>query len=325
MLKGSKRLFSFALALMLLAGLSVAMPQVANAIDVGVGSGLVTDTSGTSLTGNQVYYGEYGGSPILWRVVAKDASTVTLFCHGAVVNDRVYCSCSAAHHDWTGSDVCAWLNGTVGPHSPANYTSTGFLPTSFSAAERAAIKPQYSTDQEQGLSGNPYIPNQTIVLPSVAEVEDSGTWGMSQSNRVFASNWWWLRSPGFYLSRNAALVYGDGSVDAPGLNVINDNAVRPAFKLNLSSALFTSAAAGGKSGAVGAILSAAQPTTGAVKLTIADPALTLGNLTPTAVNGRTITFDYAAGTTLGKTLSAVVMNGATLRYYSQLEASTAAS
>ena len=66
-------------------------------------------------------------------------------------------------------------------------------------------------------------------------------------------DYWWLRSPGQY-DTDAAGVQYIGYLDRYGISVDNrDVAVRPAFNLNLSSVLFTSAAEGGKSsGAAGA-------------------------------------------------------------------------
>lgn len=67
-----------------------------------------------------------------------------------------------------------------------------------------------------------------------------------------ASDYWWLRSPGLS-DGTVATVGDDGGVDYVGINVDDYLGVRPAFDLNLKSALFTSAAAGGKSsGTVGA-------------------------------------------------------------------------
>ena len=60
----------------------------------------------------------------------------------------------------------------------------------------------------------------------------------------WASSYWWLRSPGS--SDLAAAVRGVGDVHHGGYNVVIEYGVRPAFKLNLNSVLFTSAAEHGK-------------------------------------------------------------------------------
>jgi len=136
---------------------------------------------------------------------------------------------------------------------------------------------------------------------------------------------WWLRSPG-NTSSNAASVSDGGSVYADGIYVYYTLAVRPAFNLNLSSVIFTSAAsvASGKNSVnVGSTLSAATALTGAVKFTVLDSSLNLASVTPTGVDGREITFDYT-GATADKTLSAVVKDSAgVVKYYGKLAHLTA--
>jgi uncharacterized repeat protein (TIGR02543 family) len=127
--------------------------------------------------------------------------------------------------------------------------------------------------------------------------------------------------PGRQVSINSS-----GSTNTTGLVTTSVNAIRPAFKLDLSSVIFTSAAAGGKSSvSVSDDLTAATPLTGAVKLTLKDPSLTLASVTPTAISGRRISFDYT-GAAASETLSAAVLNSAgALRYYGKLEAATSAN
>jgi len=130
---------------------------------------------------------------------------------------------------------------------------------------------------------------------------------------------WWLRSPG-YGNNFAAYVYDSGLVSGNGVNVSYDYWLRPAFILDLSSVIFTSAAAGGKSDATaGSGLVEAESPTGAVKLTVEDNTnLSLTGVTPQSVSGRTITFGYA-GATAGKTLSAIVKDSSgEVKYYGQL-------
>ena len=62
---------------------------------------------------------------------------------------------------------------------------------------------------------------------------------------LWASSYWWLRSPGRVYDV-AAYVTGYGSVDYTGWKVYKEYGVRPAFNLNLDSVLFASAAVGGK-------------------------------------------------------------------------------
>jgi len=89
---------------------------------------------------------------------------------------------------------------------------------------------------------------------------------------MFSTDWWWLRSPG-YLKFYAVTVTSDGRVH-DDIDLVNyDLAVRPAFDMNLSSVVFTSAAAGGKSTLSNPNLSQATPPTGAVKFTVKDSSI----------------------------------------------------
>ena len=320
--KKAKRIIAVLIAVLML---MVFMPTSVFAADVGTAEDL---ESGANLTGTEVYFGNYGGNPIKWYVVATDAGTATLWTTTNMGNRRYD---SDMHNDWRGSEICGWLNRTA---------SGGFLFDAFSTKEQTAIATNYSTTPEQGSSGGQFIPNQKIVLPSVAEIGDddsTGTWqiqytGTVDNKRGFGDQWW-LRSPGGNFFR-AAIVRDGGNVDSPGLDVSSYyTATRPAFKLNLASVIFTSDAVGGKSVTVGADLSAVQaPRAGAVKLTVEDiynsstnpTGLALGTVTPDSISGRTVSFDYS-GATVSDALSAIVSDSSGLKYYGQLEDSIDAS
>ncbi len=152
---------------------------------------------------------------------------------------------AADHSD--ASELCRWLNGYSG------YTNTGFLPSQFTALEKTAMQEVYSTVQETGHNEyEKFTPNQTIVVPSVAEATD---WFSDDEHR--GGDWWWLRSPGC-LDSLAAFVNLSGFVYSGGLNVIDSGGVRPAFKLNLSSVLFTSASGASKSSSFAATTTAPE-------------------------------------------------------------------
>lgn len=148
---------------------------------------------------------------------------------------------------------------------------------------------------------------------------------VDNSVRVFGNDWW-LRSPGSS-GDNAAVVFIDGYVFASGYIVdLGPVAVRPAFKLNLASVLFTSDASGAsaKPTTVGASLSAATPLTRAVKFTMKDDNLnlTVSNTGAiTAAPGGTVSIPYTdAVTGTNKYVSAVLTDGDTeeVLYYGKL-------
>ena len=120
-------------------------------------------------------------------------------------------------------------------------------------------------------------------------------------NGVGEAGYWWLRSPGGF-GDNAADVMDDGYVFSFGGNVDSDyTAVRPAFNLDLTSVLFTSAAVGGKSASgMDSGLTAVNDYTGNEwKLTLLDEAhkdFNISNATITG-SGDTITFSYSGAQT----------------------------
>lgn len=159
---------------------------------------------------------------------------------------------------------------------------------------------------------------------------DQAFWPISKSEhaaltdieRMFGGRYW-LRSPGGN-SDHAFSVSSDGGA-SPGLHVVGNNAIRPAFHFNLASVLFTSAATGGKSGAVGPDLAAAQPPANFYKFTVVNTSL-LGTLASAAATangeaGDTISIDYThvAGTEPPGTISAIITDTSdNVLYYGKL-------
>jgi len=169
---------------------------------------------------------------------------------------------------------------------------------------------------------------------ATTEVAIANLWPLSTAevNSVYStlrtsSAYWWLRSPGF-LADYAAIVRADGYVYSDGLSVYDSYGIRPAFKLNLSSVLFTSAATGGKSGTAATTLAAVGAPSGAQKLTIIDTtnlALSTATTTDTLTANSNITVNYAGATT-GKPLSAIVKDSTgAVKYYGKLIENIAAT
>ncbi len=137
---------------------------------------------------------------------------------------------------------------------------------------------------------------------------------------------WWLRSPG-YNDSYAAFVSSGGYVNAGGGSANSDYAVRPAFHLNLASALFASDVSGAnvKSTAVGDNLSPAKPVTQNLKFTMLDTSnlnLTVTDTDAvTAAPGGTVNIPYTGAVTgTDKYVSAVLTDGDTdeVLYYGKL-------
>lgn len=146
---------------------------------------------------------------------------------------------------WESCTLRSWLNGE-------------FLEAAFTEDERQAIlTAAVDNSKEQGYSkwttdGGNNTEDQVFLL-SYAEAwnyftEDisrtckSTAYAIAQGAYVNSSNgnsWWWLRSPGNYQSV-AAYVNSSGSWLSNRVNY-GSSAVRPAFRMNLASAIFKSA------------------------------------------------------------------------------------
>lgn len=146
------------------------------------------------------------------------------------------------------------------------------------------------------------------------------------------AGWWWLRSPNGV--SDVFCVGGDGD-DGSSL-VFYDYGVRPAFHLDLSSVLFESAAAGGKSsGALGAgaLHPYAAYTGDEWKLTLMDNAQGSGredfavataSVSATTVGGDVSISYSGAKTGTNEYLSAMLVNGSNeVLYYGRLNQLTA--
>lgn len=281
------------------------------------------DISGAQAS--SVYFGKYEQSsngtdgyitePIKWRVLSNSGSQLFLLADQNL--DRKQYNNTNTSVKWELCDLRTWLNRE-------------FKGDAFSSDEISSIAD--STVVNAGINTT-----DKIFLLSIAEVSND-TYGFTNiesriaASTAYAANQgahedWWLRSPGSRNDGNAALVVGDGSVLAGGYPVTYGGiAVRPAFNLDLSSIIFTSAAEGGKSsGTVGAAaLTAPAAYTGTEwKLTVLDEDRSFlaqrtdsGNVTA----GNNISISYT-GATVGENeyVSAILLNSSgVLLYYGQI-------
>ncbi len=227
---------------------------------------MVTNATAANIEGAQaskVYFGNYyqnsssSKDPIEWRVLQNSGSRLFLF-----ADKNLDCK---AYNDsntsvtWDSCTLHDWLNGGSGGN---------FYQEAFSGKERQAIATTSVIAQ-----ANPYYPatpfggntNDKVFLLSIQELAETAygftnvgrnitsntTYATSQGAHDYSGNGiWWLRSPGS-VDYSAVFVRYDGFVGLHGNYVDDQNdegdAVRPAFNLDLSSVILTSAAAGGKS------------------------------------------------------------------------------
>lgn len=343
------------LPLLLIACLVMAMlPAAALAADTGKAIQLVSGGSAANIGGSQkdnVFFGNYFQSnrttkdPVKWRVLSNAGRQLFLLSDQNL--DALQYHTEQEDVTWETSTIRSWLNGydasaNTGGSNGIDYTGDNFLNTAFSAKEQTAIAETNVVNDDNDETGAD-IPidagddtTDRIFLLSLAEVFNdhyfpeyyfstntayvadggkSGT-GMSDAGEF---DRWWLRSPGNNNSM-ASFIENTGDEVSDGNPVNNEStAVRPAFNLNLSSVLFTSAAAGGKSAGANGLAAVADYSESDWKLTLLDSSRTFA-VSNAMLGGNTVTFSYSgAQTGVNEYLSAVIMDqNGTIAYYGRI-------
>ena len=338
------------------------LPTAALAADTGKAIQLVSEGSAGNLGGGQadnVYFGNYFQSnastkePVKWRVLSNTGGQLFLLADQNL--DVFQYHTEIEDVTWETSTMRSWLNGygassNTGGSSGIDYTGDNFLDAAFSAKEQNAIVETAvvnddNKDDNYGTNGDGgNDTNDRIFLLSIAEA-DNRSYFPKGSNSRFSANtvyvadggklgsgmygageadWWWLRSPGFNNSM-AAFIEDDGGDVYEGNPVNNKTAaVRPAFNLNLSDVLFTSAATGGKSASG---LTAVQNYSGNDwKLTLKDSTRSSFAISNAKWSGNTLTFSYSgAQTGTNEYLSAVILENGAITCYGRILQLTSAS
>jgi len=281
-----------------------------------LGTGVLADGRNTASAAT-VRYGRQS-----WRVVGYDGEGVasgsgnmTLLAAGNIGSQTVFAASNNVYADST------------------LRTKVEDIAAAFSQAEQAAVAPR-------SLESGTYDGANTDCVSGRA-VEDALLWplstkeagSMAEALRIvdheetdWVSSFWWLRSPG-YKDQQAAFVTDTGAVVSSGEYVdIKNPSVRPAFHLNLSSVLFTSAAEGGKSSggeADGEFFEIGAYTGSDWKLTLLDGSrsgFSAGTDSTTAAPGATLSVNYmGAGTGDSEYVSALLCDGSgNILYYASL-------
>lgn len=309
---------------------------------------------------DNVWFGSYyqqdarTKGPVKWRVLSNADRQLFLL---ADQNLEVFQYHTEQENvTWETSTMRSWLNGydasaNTGGTGGIDYTNDNFLDAAFSAGEQAAIAVtnvvNYDNDEYDPGSGNftdgGKDTSDRIFLLSLKDISlkysQTYTWPSTNTAYVAAGgklgkkmndagevDWWWLRSPGFYNWQAAFIEWEDASPVSEGQRVDYEGmAVRPAFNLNLSSVLFTSAADGKSAGASG--LAAVSSYSGSDwKLTLLDSSRAFA-ASDAIQGGNTVAFSYSgAQTGTNEYLSAVIVTGDdTIAYYGRILQLDAAS
>jgi len=216
------------------------------------------------ITKGSVYYGkDKDNNPALYRVVYSNASTVTLLYHGNATDKGNFINKefdASSYNMWENSVACMWLNDD-------------FLKTYLTNQESAALA-NYGTTETY--TGGTIDISQKVVIPSTTEVNHNvGTWGMKNTDIAISQQSAWLRSPlnNDIATDKPAYVSGAGWIQTGEKSAGSKFVLRPTFKIDLSSVIFTTDVNSGKiSNGIGADALAEFPAEkpSIAKLTIKD-------------------------------------------------------
>ena len=288
--------------------------------------------------------GGYNTDPIKWRVLSN--ADGKLFLLSDQILDVFQYHKNYKSVTWETSTMRSWLNGLDENKDGIDYADNNFLDNAFSAKEKTAIantkvvngdNPDYGTDGgndttdkiflfsvAEARNSSYFSDNSSRIATSTAYVAGGGKIGARNAYITDKAGSWWLRSSGSYDS-GAAVADIYGNVRSYGFDVDDfNNAVRPAFSLNMSLVSFTSAAMGGKSadGMDSGLTAVPEYTGNEWKLTLSDTARTFA-VTETAVTAKpsdTVTLHYS-GATVGDNeyISALIMDtNAKVTYYGRV-------
>ena len=328
-------------------------------IDTGKAIQLVDSGTAANIGGGQadnIYFGTYqqssdgsGGyntDPIKWRVLENANGQLFLLSDQNLDVFQYHVDDESV--TWATSTMRSWLNGygaaqNTGSDNGIDYTDDNFIDTAFSDGEQGAIvdttvvnddNPDYNTEGGENTNDKIFLlsiaeanndsyfaDNNSRIATNTAYVAGGGKIGGGMLGVGEADNWW-LRSPGID-DDVAAYVNDNGGVRSFGPDVdFVITAVRPAFNLDLTSVLFTSAAAGGKSasGMDSGLTAVGGYDGNEWKLTLLDSSRNF-SISNAAINssGNTIGFSYSnAQTGTNEYISVVIENNGAITHYGRI-------
>ena len=277
-------------------------------------------------TAPTVYFGQnHENNPAAWRVIGYDGSGVT--------SSQGDITLLAAGAMGVIPFVDTILNNE---YAPSNLkTAIDALAAKLTTEENAAVK-------KRALTSGSYDGENTDCVAG-GQVDNAVFWPLSTAEAFAVNNdlralepahpnWvttaWWLRSPGSN-KYHLAVVTSDGSVQYSGHTILifnNHRTVRPAFKLNMNSVLFASAAVGGKPD--GGLTPIPEYSGNEWKLTLLDSRrnFAVTEKTVSAAPDDTVTLNYKGATT-GKNeyISVILADNNGAQYYGRVAQPTAES
>ena len=296
------------------------------AIQLGADALSVLSKNVNTATAPTVYFGQnHENNPAAWRVIGYDGSGVT--------SSQGDITMLAAGAMGVIPFVDTILNNE---YAPSNLkTAIDALAEKLTTEENAAVK-------KRALTSGSYDGENTDCVAG-GQVDNAVFWPLSTAEAFAVNNdlralepahpnWvttaWWLRSPGSN-KYHLAVVTSDGSVQYSGHTILifnNHRTVRPAFKLNMNSVLFASAAVGGKPD--GGLTPIPEYSGNEWKLTLLDSRrnFAVTEKTVSAAPDDTVTLNYKGATT-GKNeyISVILADNNGAQYYGRVAQPTAES
>ncbi|MEQ2474581.1 InlB B-repeat-containing protein [Ruminococcoides intestinale] len=296
------------------------------AIKLGADALSVLSKNVNTATAPTVYFGQnHENNPAAWRVIGYDGSGVT--------SSQGDITLLAAGAMGVIPFVDTILNNE---YAPSNLkTAIDALAEKLTTEENAAVK-------KRALTSGSYDGENTDCVAG-GQVDNAVFWPLSTAEAFAVNNdlralepahpnWvttaWWLRSPGSN-KYHLAVVTSDGSVQYSGHTILifnNHRTVRPAFKLNMNSVLFASAAVGGKPD--GGLTPIPEYSGNEWKLTLLDSRrnFAVTEKTVSAAPDDTVTLNYKGATT-GKNeyISVILADNNGAQYYGRVAQPTAKS
>ena len=267
-----------------------------------------------------VYFGQnHENNPAAWRVIGYDGNGVT-----------------SAQGDIT--LLAAYNMGLSKFGSSAAYADSD-LKTAIDALAEKLTTEENAAVKKQTLASGSYNRENTDCVAG-AQVDNAVFWPLStaeasavnndlriadREHQYWASSYWWLRSPGAK-NRDVASVDGFANIDHDGIDISNMWGVRPAFKLNLNSVLFASAAVGGKPD--GGLTEVPEYSGSEWKLTLLDSSRSFAvtEKTADAAPDDTVTLNYSGATTgANEYISVIIADNNGAQYYGRVAQPTAES
>ncbi len=283
-----------------------------------------------------VYYGADGKHK--WLTIGYDGSgvvcesgTMTLLSLDNLASGITYTT-NRSNNAYMSSDIKSVIDAYYG-------TAPNYIESIFTEKERGVIQERrlyaeafkeifnpgdFTYDLSDGISDADNANNKAFLWP--LSTKEADILGNAYRRGIYNEelNGYWLRSPGSS-ARTVAVVDSVGRVVVYGFPVSNSFGVRPAFNINLSSVIFTSAAVDGKpSGIVGADALVTIPTTdmavSAWKLTLLDKSRAFSasrGASGSVAAGDRVTITYSgANLGTGEYISAILLDsyGNMIRY-----------